>query len=330
MRPIKAGRPLIDLVKLCFDAKRPAILIGKHGIGKSELLKAAAAEMKVIFISRDLSLMEPPDLIGLPRPEGDVTRYLRPAFLPTDGQGLLVFEELNRCPTYMRAPCLQLLTERTLNDYRLPDDWLPMAAINPPDESYEVQDLDPALLSRFVQIRVVPDLQEWLIWAKKSGVHEAVIDYVSAHPKSFNDPQSNPRSWKYVSDLVIAATAQGTAKNRILQVAVAGVVGEKVATDFLRSVKLNASPILSPENILTNYGKLRPQMRNVIQNRQSKVAATALLDMEKWLQQKSRFEDVKSDAPQLLNLVAFIQDLPGELKKKAKKFFDERGYAIPA
>src|SRR6516165_2940992 len=154
---LAAGRPVISLAKICYEANQPVLLEGRHGVGKSELLAQAAAELGVDFIVRDLSLMEPPDLIGLPRRDGRVTRYSPPSFLPTAGAGLLAFEELNRCPPYMRAPALQLLTARTLNDYILPRGWLPVAAINPPEDGYEADDLDPALLSRFVRVPVRPD-----------------------------------------------------------------------------------------------------------------------------------------------------------------------------
>ena len=47
--------------------------------------------------------MEPPDLIGMPKLSNGRTRYLPPAFLPASGAGLLVLEEINRAPDYMRA-----------------------------------------------------------------------------------------------------------------------------------------------------------------------------------------------------------------------------------
>ena len=162
MMPIKAGKPLVELTRLCYEADQPLLLVGRHGVGKSVLLAQAAAELGIDYLCRDLSLMEPPDLVGLPRLDGPVTRYSPPSFLPAGGKGLLVFEELNRCPPYMRAPCLQLLTGRVLNDYTLPAGWVPMAAINPADQGFEVDDLDPALRSRFVQAFVEPDREEWL------------------------------------------------------------------------------------------------------------------------------------------------------------------------
>src|SRR5262249_54945294 len=153
------------------------------------------------------SLMEPPDLIGLPKLDGKVTRYLPPAFLPTGGKGVLVLEELNRAPRYMRAPCLQLLTARRLNDYRVPDGWWLAAAINPAEDGYDADELDPALATRFVEINVFADPAHWLEWARGNDVHPRVIAYVEADPSVFDSPASNPRSWSYVSDLLRAQSA---------------------------------------------------------------------------------------------------------------------------
>ncbi|MBL8193979.1 MAG: AAA family ATPase, partial [Blastocatellia bacterium] len=114
MQKVVAGQQLIDLVKLVYQANQPLLLYGKHGVGKSELLGDAATNLGLQLIVRDLSLMEPPDLIGIPRIREGKTFYAPPSFLPTNGKGLLVFEELNRCPRYMQTPCLQLLTSRTL------------------------------------------------------------------------------------------------------------------------------------------------------------------------------------------------------------------------
>src|SRR5260370_7872641 len=156
MNVIKAGRPLIEIVKLCYHAKLPLLVIGSHGIGKSGLFETAANELEIKHICRDLSLMEPTDLVGLPNLEDGVTRFFPPSFLPTGGEGLLVFEELNRCEKYMRAPCLQLLTSRTLNDYILPPGCLPVAAINPPSTAYELNNLDQPPLHRSAHVAAVP------------------------------------------------------------------------------------------------------------------------------------------------------------------------------
>src|SRR5207249_5537844 len=99
MLTIAAGMPLIELVALAYQANLPVLLHGRHGVGKSELLAQAAARLGIGLVVRDLSLMEPPDLVGMPKVGKDgKTHYAVPSFLPTAGRGLLVFEELNRCP----------------------------------------------------------------------------------------------------------------------------------------------------------------------------------------------------------------------------------------
>jgi len=126
MRTVTAGSRVVRLIQWAYKADQPVLLIGKHGVGKSTLLDQAARVLQVRCVVRDLSMMEPTDLAGIPSIGDDGrTRYAPPSFLPADGCGLLVFEELNRCPPYMQAPCLQLLTCRFLNDYQLPPGWLP-------------------------------------------------------------------------------------------------------------------------------------------------------------------------------------------------------------
>ncbi len=77
------------------------------------------------------------------------------------------------------SPALQLLTARTLNEYRLPDGWQMVAAVNPAAGEYQTDDLDPALLSRFVRVEVVPDRDEWLSWARKAGIYTSIFTYAN-------------------------------------------------------------------------------------------------------------------------------------------------------
>jgi len=322
MMRLSVGQPLIRLIKLCYAANRPPLLIGGHGVGKSEVLAKAAEEMGIGFICRDLSLMEPPDLIGMPQLGGSVTHYYPPAFL------LIVFEELNRCLSYMRAPCLQLLTARCLNDYQLPPGWLPAAAINPPELDYEVADLDPALLSRFVQVQVQANQEEWLAWARTKDVHAGVIAYVASDADIFAHHQSNPRAWKYVSDLLHAAT-DDPASHEALWLAVGGVVGEKRAAAFRRFWKDHVRPLTSDE-ILSSYSGRRTELQKWIKHGQLDLVHGSLLALLKFLQPKSNYEAAMNRRHQRGNLVAFLADLPGDLREEAEKFFAERGYRTPA
>jgi len=322
MKTIKAGKPLVELARLCYEANRSPLLIGHHGVGKSEILATAAAEMKIGFISLDLSVMEPPELIGLPYPDGPITRYRPPATLPKDGKGLIVFEELNRCPRYMRAPCLQLLTARAINEYSLPQGWLPAAAINPPDGEYEVDELDAALRSRFTEIGVEPDRDEWLAWGRNHGVHPAVLRYVESDPTVFDQPQSNPRAWKYVSDLV---NVQSGYSREVLRVAVVGQVGEKRAASFLKTLK-DGVKVLTADEILVSYPTHQSFLKTCVKGGQLDMVRSSLLGVLKRLQSSKNFEAVLRSHKKKSNLRAFLGDLPGDLREEAETFFHDHEY----
>jgi hypothetical protein len=324
MPRINVGRPLIDLIKLCFHGNCPILLSGRHGIGKSEIIEQAAAELGIELIARDLSLMEPPDLIGMPKLDGDVTRFLPPAFLPTRGNGLLVLEELNRCPAYMRAPCLQLMTARSLNDYRLPCGWLPIAAVNPSTGDYDVTDLDPALLSRFVCANVEADPVEWLGWARTHGIHEDVMSYVSTDAEIFLSPQSSPRSWKYVSDILYA---QRVAQCPIdtLFTAIAGLVGDGRTTAFIASTMNDSRPLCAHE-VLNVYAYHRKRLLRWIDDGRLDLVKGTVMSVLKHLQVARSYEDTKHDRKAMKNVRQFIADLPGDLKDQVNQFAAERGY----
>ena len=51
MMTINAGRPLIDLVKLCYAANLPLMVEGRHGVGKSVLLAQAAADLGIDYLA---------------------------------------------------------------------------------------------------------------------------------------------------------------------------------------------------------------------------------------------------------------------------------------
>ena len=168
--PVPIGEKVIDLICLAWASRRPIILRGPHGLGKSEIVEEAADAMSINYRCMDLSIMEPPDLLGMPKIDNNVLKYFPPATLPqgekikvSNGKkkgktvlhsGLLCFEELNRCDDAMQAPCLQLLTARCLNEYKMPSGWSIVACINPSGDQYNVNDIDPALLSRFMIVDV--------------------------------------------------------------------------------------------------------------------------------------------------------------------------------
>jgi len=207
---ISIGAKLERTLDLAREAGLAVLLMGKHGIGKSEFLTGYAQTRGISAHVLDLSLLEAPDLTGIPYVDGGQTRFAPPVMLPSstaNQPSLLVLEELNRCDRSVRQPCLQLIVARRLNEYRLPKDCFIVACVNPPDAGYDVEELDPALASRFLALPVAADRKSWLAWAKANGVHQAVTAFVEKYAQTFDC--APPRTWTYAARLLTAAQNQG-------------------------------------------------------------------------------------------------------------------------
>ena len=171
---LPVGPRLKSVLKTAYRTRRPVLLEGPTGVGKSEVVREVAQELEIGWAVLDLSLLEPPDLVGLPVIENGRTSYASPQILPLAGNGILMLEELNRAERYIQQPALQLLTARRLHQYTMPDGWSVVAAINPEKGDYQVTPLDPALRCRFLQLYVSADCANWMAWAEKTQIHPAV------------------------------------------------------------------------------------------------------------------------------------------------------------
>ncbi len=326
LKTIKVGEPLFDLVKLCYRANEPLLLIGKHGCGKSQVLEQAAEDMDIGYICRDLSLMEPTDLVGMPKIEDGRTTFLPPDYLPTGGKGLIVFEELNRCPRYMRSPCLQLLTARTLNDYVLPKGWLPVAAVNPNEEGYETEELDKALSSRFVQVNVVADANHWLKWAKGAKIHKQVMAYVDSDPSIFND--TDPRSWTKVSALLKAGgywkdkpSEKGDRWNDVTEAAIAGLVGSIRAIAFKGFCNGDKSFGLPTKvtDLLGNYRKYRHRIQRLVRDGRVDLMEMLVRLVLLTIRNTTQWDRIRGNHELRSNLDLLVVDLPPDLGDKLER-----------
>lgn len=201
---VPIGERAAAALALAYRAGRSALLEGPTGIGKSELVRQVATSLGIGFTVLDLSLLEPPDLVGLPVVTGGRTAYATPSALPVGGAGILLLEELNRADRSVQQPALQLLTARRLHEYELPTGWVAFAAINPEDGEYQVTPLDPALRSRFLVLKVRADVRSWRAWAANAGLHPVIRKLAASHDDLFDT--TPPRTWTYASDVIHALT----------------------------------------------------------------------------------------------------------------------------
>lgn len=208
------------MLTLAYRARRAVLLEGPTGIGKSEIVARVADALGIGVTVLDLSLLEPPDLVGLPVVREGRTHYALPNVLPSGGAGILLLEELNRAERYIQQPALQLLSARRLHEYELPPGWICVATINPQTSEYQVTTLDKALRARFLQISVRPDRAAWLAWAQGRGLHPGIITLAQTHERILDDVP--PRTWTYTSELLSALTPEELEDGALLRDALGG------------------------------------------------------------------------------------------------------------
>ena len=313
------GKPLFNVLKITIRANQPTLLIGGTGVGKSQIVKAVADDLKIQYIVRDLSLMEPSDLVGMPQIKDGRTHFVPPAFLPAnDGsKGILMLEELNRAPQYMLAPTLELLTSRKLNDYVLPAGWVPMAAINPhtDDQYVGTRQLDAALLARFTRVHVFADYIEWLVWARQRKLNDAILSFVQMTPDVFSASDSNPRAWEALSRIVSELDAN-TADKATIRTCITGTVGELMGEAFLSFLNRKNQFIPDAKDVLDNYAKWRDAVQ-AMKKRNDVAAMHGLVEaVIAMYQDVSAIPDHATQGRWRTNLLAMKEDVNASFKSR--------------
>jgi len=225
--------------------KLPVFIWGAPGIGKSSIVKQIAAEQGLEFLDLRLSLLDPTDLKGIPFFNAATNEgvWAKPSFLPSgkDSKGILFLDEINTAPPAVQASAYQLVLDRKVGEYELPEGWSIIAAGNRENDRGIVYKMPPPLANRFVHFEMEVDFDDWKTWAYSMKIESAIIAYL-AYDKSMLftfDATSNeksfatPRSWEYVDSIV----KSGIDAELILD-SISGAVGREAAIGYLSFKKV--------------------------------------------------------------------------------------------
>nr|WP_319493165.1 MoxR family ATPase [uncultured Desulfobacter sp.] len=235
--------------------KQPVFIWGPPGIGKSQVVRQTAAGLDLKLIDIRAVLLDPVDLRGIPRISQDGrSHWCAPAFLPTEGSGVLFLDELNAAPPLVQAACYQLVLDRKLGEYRLPDNWSVVAAGNREQDRAVSHRMPSALANRFVHIDFEVDADQWLEWAQQSGISRQVRAFIRFRPSLLHDfdPKretrafASPRSWEFVSRLL-----ESNPDPEMINELVAGAVGKGAAAEFTGFMAL-WHQLPSPSDIMSD------------------------------------------------------------------------------
>jgi ATPase family associated with various cellular activities (AAA) len=189
------------------NLKISTMIWGAPGIGKSSIVGQLAISHQLEFIDIRLSQLAPTDLRGLPVAEEGVSKWFPPEFLPQQGRGILFLDEINMAPPAMQGMAQQLILDRRVGSYVVPEDWFVWAAGNRKEDRAGVFDMPAPLANRFLHLQVEPDFESFKAYALGQGIHEQIIAFLSFRPSLLHkiDLQQpawcSPRSWMMASSL---------------------------------------------------------------------------------------------------------------------------------
>jgi AAA domain (dynein-related subfamily) len=192
-------------------AATPVMVWGPPGIGKSQIVAAVASQHNVPVIDIRLSQMEPTDLRGIPFRDGDSVVWSIPALLPNakrhGDKGILFLDEITSAPPTVTAAAYQLILDRRLGEYRVPEGWAIFAAGNRHGDRGVTYAMPAPLANRFTHYDLQADLDDWTAWAYRNDIDERVIAFLRFRPELLFDMKSSttlaafpsPRTWEYAS-----------------------------------------------------------------------------------------------------------------------------------
>jgi hypothetical protein len=247
-------------IQRAFKSKRPIFLWGPPGIGKSDVVKQIGESLDAPVIDVRLSLWEPTDIKGIPYFDSvtGTMQWAPPIELPSEEYArkhehvILFMDEMNSAAPAVQAAAYQLVLNRRVGTYKLPDNVLIVAAGNREADKGVTYRMPAPLANRFTHLEMAVDWDDWFSWAADNRIHKDVVGFLTFSkkdlydfdPKSGSKAFATPRSWSFVSELLDDDEDEG-----VLADLTAGSIGEGLAIKFMAHRKV-ASKLPNPTDIL--------------------------------------------------------------------------------
>lgn len=330
-------------VKAAYSSRQPLMIWGPPGVGKSASIREASRQMDEHYrkeksgrqsegsafnlIDLRLSLLDPVDLRGIPFPDQakGTVKWLKPSFLPTTSRGILLLDEIVQAVPSMQACASQLVLDRCIGEYHLPDGWHVVAAGNRLSDRAATNAMPTHIANRFVHLYAEVDVDSWVTWALEAKVDIRVIAFIKFRRALLHafDPQSkgqafpSPRSWEFVSKLITDFKGDRS----LLEAMVKGAVGEGPGAEFcgflrvfdkmpsIDGILLNPERASIPEDPATLYAVITALSNRATKDSMANIAKyfTRITDMGKPDFSVAAMKEISSRDDSLAKTAAFIK-----------------------
>ncbi len=266
MKPTK----IFEILDLAMETRKNGdvtnpLFTGDAGLGKSAICqqwvnKQREKNPKFGFIDLRIAYMEAPDLIGFPKDIPDEknpgkweTIHCFPEFWPKEGSGLLLLEEPNRGTSGVMNCLMQLLTDRKVHKYTLPEGWVVAAAINPDTAEYDVNAMDFALRDRFEEFEITYDHNAFVDYIESKKWNEILRSFIKSGMWIYKQAKDIKDGGKYISPRTFsklqAAEKAGVVDDKMLhRILCQSILGKEIGNEYWSFVHKDA-PVMASDLI---------------------------------------------------------------------------------
>jgi MoxR-like ATPases len=239
---------------------RHAILgLGAPGVGKSQIIKQIGDKLGYKVIDLRLAQMSEVEIGGLIYPNEDrtKTRWLSPEVLPDeerDGKKtILLLDEITSCPKRVQVAAYQLILDRRVGQYKLPEGTFVIGLGNREDDDGVYIRLAGPLADRFEIHFIDVDFKIWKNdFAIPFGIHNYVLKYLNFKPTALHTQMADqesmvfatPRSWERVSDIL---KCDSNLTNPVVVNKIAGNIGDVETAQFIQFLHDNSESVTVDE-----------------------------------------------------------------------------------
>ena len=157
-----------------------------------------------------------------------------------EAKAILALEEFNSATPAVMAAAYQLILDRRIGDYIVPDGVMLLALGNRDGDRGVTYQLPKPIANRFVHLEMEFSWDDWFAWAGKNHIHPEVVGYLSKWPSKVNtfDPDSphlsfsTPRSWEFVSKII--SGQQQSCQKPTLDALICGAIGDATGNEFIQ------------------------------------------------------------------------------------------------
>jgi hypothetical protein len=234
-------KSLVSAVKEAILVKRPVMIYSAPGCGKSDIIHQVGKELGRPVIDIRLALYDPSDIKGFPYfdPLTQSMKWAPSSELPRDpnSNAIIFLDELVSAAPSTQAAAYQLVLNRRVGEYILPENCVIVAAGNRASDRGVVYKMPMPLANRFTHLDLKVDVDQWIDWALANGLHKDVVGYI-AHMKQdlFTfDPKvschafATPRTWEFTSQYLQREDTMGEETALDL---ISGTIGDGLALKF--------------------------------------------------------------------------------------------------